>query len=271
MLVFPNSKINIGLNVIKKRVDGFHDLETIFYPLDLTDMLEFIETEDQTEFSQTGLFIDSPQESNLIIKAYNLIHAKYNLPSIKIHLHKIIPMGAGLGGGSADAAYMLKSLNDYFDLKIGINDLESYAQELGSDCPFFIQNKPVFAQATGNIFTEDKLELKKYFIAIIKPDIHVSTKKAFTDILPAKPKTSLNELIKEPIKEWKNLIINDFEKTVFNLYPEIKSIKDTLYNSGAIYAQMTGSGASVFGIFVNEPELPTNFKKYFTYIEKPML
>ena len=180
-------------------------------------------------------------------------------------------MGAGLGGGSADAAYMLKSLNDYFDLKIGINDLESYAQELGSDCPFFIQNKPVFAQATGNIFTEDKLELKKYFIAIIKPDIHVSTKKAFTDILPANHKTSLNELIKEPIKEWKNLIINDFEKTVFNLYPEIKSIKDTLYNSGAIYAQMTGSGASVFGIFVNEPELPTNFKKYFTYIEKPML
>ncbi len=268
MLVFPNSKINIGLNITKKREDGFHNLETIFYPISLSDIIEFVETTRKTSLINTGIEVDSHSDNNLIIRAYNLLKKDFILPELKIHLHKIIPLGSGLGGGSANASFMLTSLNEKFNLKISENKLMKYAQKIGSDCPFFIKNKPVFAEGTGNIFSELDLELSSFYIVIIIPAIHVSTKEAFREINISKPQKSIKELIRLPVKEWKNSIRNDFEKNIFKLYPEIKNIKDTLYNSGAVYSQMSGSGASVFGFFEKKPVLPENFSKYFVYISK---
>jgi len=267
MLVFPNTKINIGLNITEKRNDGFHNLETIFYPIKLCDILEFVETNGKTEFHSSGININVSENNNLVMKANKLLQEDYKLPNFKIHLHKNVPLGAGLGGGSADASYMLTGLNDYFNLRITEDKLINYAQKLGSDCPFFIKNKPTFAEGTGNIFSNIDLDLSSYYILIIKPNIHVSTKDAFFNIVPKKPQVSLKELVKLPIHEWKKLIINDFENSVFKIYPEIKKIKDTLYNMGAIYAQMSGSGASVFGIFNNKPTIPNILKEYFIYIQ----
>ncbi len=269
MLGFPNTKINIGLNITEKRTDGFHNLETIFYPILLSDVLEFIENEDETTFTNTGIYIDIPPEKNLVLKAYNLLKTEFSLPELNIHLHKITPLGAGLGGGSADASYMLTALNDYF--KIGISEIEliNYAQKLGSDCPFFIKNKPVFAEGTGNVFTEIELDLSSYYILLVKPDVHISTKGAFSNIKAVNPEYSLNELIKKPIKEWKNLIVNDFEKNIFKLYPAIKAIKEDLYNMGAIYAQMSGSGATIYGIFESDPLQLESLKPHFIYLQKP--
>jgi len=268
MLVFPNTKINIGLNITERRSDGFHNLETIFYPLELSDILEFIGTENKTEYSGTGINIDVSENNNLVMKAYKLLQEDYELPNLKIHLHKNVPLGAGLGGGSANASFMLSALNNYFNLNISKKKLIDYAQKLGSDCPFFIKNIPLFAEGTGNIFSKVELDLSQYYILLVKPNIHVSTKDAFNNIIPSKPKKSLIELIKYPIIDWKGLIINDFEKSVFKLYPEIKEIKDILYNIGAIYAQMSGSGASVYGIFENKPEVHEEFSEYFVYIQR---
>ncbi len=267
MLVFPNTKINIGLNITEKRNDGFHNLETIFFPIQLTDILEFVETKNNISFTNTGIKIDVSENNNLVMKAYKLLQDDYKLPNLKIHLHKNIPLGAGLGGGSADATYMLTGLNNYFNLGITEDKLISYAQKLGSDCPFFIKNKPTFAEGTGNIFSNIDLDLSSYYILLIKPNIHVSTKNAFLNIVPKKPHESLKELVKFPIYEWKKLIVNDFENSVFEIFPEIKKIKDTLYNMGAIYAQMSGSGASVFGIFKEKPTIPNILKEYFIYIQ----
>ena len=269
MLVFPNTKINIGLNITEKRTDGFHNLETVFYPISLSDVLEFVETKEETTFTNSGILIDVPADKNLVLKAYNLLKTEHSLAELSIHLHKIVPLGAGLGGGSADASFMLAALNDYFNLDLSEKELINYAQKLGSDCPFFIKNKPVFAQGTGNIFTEVELDLSSYYILLVKPDIHISTKVAFSNLIPVKPKHSLSELIKQPIKEWQNIIVNDFEKNIFKLYPEIKAIKENLYNMGAIYAQMSGSGATVYGIFKNEPILIESLKQHFNYLQKP--
>jgi len=268
MLVFPNTKINIGLNITEKRKDGFHNLETIFYPIELSDVLEFVETNGKTEFYSSGIKIDVSENENLVLKAYKLLQKDYNIANLKIHLHKNVPLGAGLGGGSADASYMLSSLNKYFNLGITENELINYAKKLGSDCPFFIKNKPTFAEGTGNIFSDVDLNLSSYYILLVKPNIHVSTKDAFSNIKPLKPSISLNKLIKLPIHKWKDLIINDFENSVFKLYPKIKEIKDTLYNMGAIYAQMSGSGATVFGIFENEPNILNQFEDYFVYMQR---
>ncbi len=269
MLVFPNAKINIGLHITEKRPDGFHNLETVFYPINLTDILEFTESNDKTRFTNTGIRVNTPKEHNLVLKAYNLLKRQYKLPELDIHLHKIIPFGAGLGGGSSDAAFMLKSLNTNFKLQISDNESEKYAQELGSDCPFFIKNNPVFAEGTGNIFSEISLDLSKYYILIVKPDIHVSTKEAFSGIIPKKPKVSIKELIKLPINTWKEKITNDFEQSVFKLHPEIQQIKNDLYGAGALYAQMSGSGSAVFGIFKNKPEIREYFNAHFTFLQKP--
>lgn len=267
MIVFPNTKINIGLNITEKRKDGFHNLETIFYPMELCDVLEFVETNGKTELYNSGIKIDVHEKDNLVLKAYKLLQEDYKIPNLKIHLHKNVPLGAGLGGGSADASYMLSSLNNYFNLNISEKQLIIYAQKLGSDCPFFIKNKPVFAEGTGNLFSEVELDLSKYHILLVKPKIHVSTKDAFSNIFPSKPKQSLKELFKLPITDWKDNIFNDFEENVFKLHPEIKKIKNTLYNMSAIYAQMSGSGATVFGIFEKEPIIPELFKDYFIYIQ----
>lgn len=256
MLTFPNAKINLGLNIVEKRADGYHNIETVFYPIGLCDVLEVVPSETCTDysFSSSGITIDGDPEDNLIVKAYRLLRSEYQFPAIDISLIKQIPFGAGLGGGSADAAFMLKAINELFTLKLTPKKLEKLASSLGADCPVFIRNRPVFATGIGNAFTSIDLSLKGYFLLLVKPDIHVSTPEAYSLVVPEKPETSLLELIKQPVSNWKNTIKNDFEKSVFARYPSINKIKNDLYEMGAVYASMSGSGSSVFGIFETEPE-----------------
>lgn len=251
MICFPNAKINLGLNIVSKREDGYHNLETIFYPIQIKDALEIIVKENQSKdtFIESGIKIDSDPDSNLVMKALMLMRSKYDFPKVEVHLLKTIPFGAGLGGGSADASFMLKLLNNTFSLGASDNELATIAVQLGADCPFFIYNRPVFATGIGEIFEDIDLSLDNYTFVLIKPDIHVSTKDAFSLIKPTKPQLPLTEIIKQPIEEWRNLMVNDFEKSVFHKFPEIGVVKDRLYHLGALYASMTGSGSSVFGIF----------------------
>jgi 4-diphosphocytidyl-2-C-methyl-D-erythritol kinase len=257
MITFPNAKINLGLNIIEKRVDGYHNLETVFYPVPVEDALE-IKIAERAEHKfilrQSGIPIAGKAEDNLAVRAYRLLDKDFNLPSIEIYLYKHIPLGAGLGGGSANAAFMLKLLNERFDLQLNAEQLEKYAATLGADCAFFIRNIPVFAEGTGNIFSPVSLSLKGYGLVIVKPDVFVSTRDAFSFICPRKPKRSLKEIITRPINEWKSLMKNDFEESVFHQYPIIEKIKTELYKQGATYAALSGSGASVFGLF--NPNIP---------------
>lgn len=267
MLVYPNAKINIGLNVVEKRDDSYHNIETVFYPIGLSDVLDISPSETCSDysFSADGITIEGDPESNLIIKAYRLLQSEYDVPPVDISLIKQIPFGAGLGGGSSDAAFTLTTLNKLFNLKISTKKLEDFAAELGADCAVFVRNKPVFATGIGNIFSPIDLSLKNYFLLLIKPDIHVSTPEAYSQVKPEQPQISLNELIRQPIEEWKNTIKNDFETSVFRLYPEIETIKENLYAQGAIYASMSGSGSSVYGIFDTPPceESIALFEPYF--------
>lgn len=253
MIIYPNAKINLGLNVTEKRSDGYHNLETIFYPIPLQDAIEVIQLENSKNdyaLKISGASIDGEPDENLVVRAYRILRQDYpRIPSIDIHMFKQIPTGAGLGGGSSDAAFMIKLLNKKFNLNLSVMKMEEYAVRLGADCAFFIQNKPVFATGIGNIFTPIQLSLKGYYLVLIKPEIFVSTKDAFEHILPQKPERPLTSIIKQPIEEWKNLMKNDFEKSVFMKYPEISAIKDKLYDMGAVYASMSGSGSSVYGIF----------------------
>ncbi len=265
MILFPNAKINLGLNVVEKRPDGYHNIETVFYPIGLSDVLEVEPSETCTDysFSSSGIAIDGDPEDNLIVKAYHLLRSGYQFSAVDISLVKQIPFGAGLGGGSADAAFMLKAINQMFELKITPSRLEKIAAKLGADCPVFIRNRPVFATGIGNVFTAIDLSLKGYFLLLVKPDIHVATPEAYSLVVPEKPETSLLEMIKKPVSEWKNTIKNDFEKSVFARYPAIEKIKNDLYEMGAIYASMSGSGSSVFGIFETDPERNDLFKGCF--------
>lgn len=265
MLTYPNAKINIGLNVVEKRPDGYHNIETVFYPIGLSDMLEVIPSDTCSDysFSSSGITLSGDPEENLIVKAYRLLQSNYQIPPIDITLIKQIPFGAGLGGGSSDAAFMLKVLNQMFELKITPKKLEKIASLLGADCPVFIKNKAVFATGTGNEFTSLKLSLKGYFLLLVKPDIHVSTPEAYSLVVPEKPAVSLFESIQQPVEEWKNWIKNDFEKSVFSKYPEIEKVKQSIYNCGAVYASMSGSGSSVYGIFEKEPQLNIKFENCF--------
>lgn len=267
MLTFPNAKINIGLNITEKRPDGYHNLETIFYPIELCDTLEFIQKE-ETKFDCSGLEIEGESDNNLIMKAYRLLKDEFNLPPINIHLHKAIPMGAGLGGGSADAAFMLKMLNDEFNLGLSSIELQQRATKLGADCPFFIDNKPVLAKGIGNIFESTEVNLSGYHIVLIKPNVHVSTAEAYGGCKPQRWTTPLEEAIKQPITEWKNYIFNDFEKTVFIAHPELAEIKEMLYEKGAIYAAMSGSGSTIYGIFDKEVNnINTNIDSKIYYLQ----
>ncbi len=253
MVVFPNCKINLGLNIIAKRPDRFHNLETIFYPIAINDVLEIVQQQNETtdvEFTATGLQIDGDTSNNLCIKAYHLLKTDFpELPPVKMHLHKNIPMGAGLGGGSADGAFTLKLLNDKFQLALSNDQLINYALQLGSDCPFFISNQPCFAEGRGEKLQPIRLELSNYQFIIINPGIHVNTGWAFSQIQPKQPSKSINSIIQQPIETWKDELVNDFEEPVFKAHPQIKSIKENLYSQGAVYASMTGSGSTVFGIF----------------------
>lgn len=269
MITFPNAKINLGLNVVEKRPDGYHNLETVFYPVHIEDALEIgILNDPDIEFRLhvSGISVEGKPEDNLVVKAYRMLKQDFNLPPIEIYLYKHIPSGAGLGGGSADAAFMLKLLNDKFNLNIPIAKQEEYAAKLGADCAFFIQNTPTFAKGIGNIFEHVELNLNPYHIAIIKPDIFVSTRDAFSLIKPSYPKVSLKEIVKQPIETWINDMVNDFEESVFFKYPAIGNIKQKLYELGAIYASMSGSGSSVFGIFKEKINLKEYFSDSFVWV-----
>jgi len=270
MICFPNAKINIGLNITGKRTDGYHNLETVFYPVSLKDILEFVETKNnKTTITVSGTDLKIPDNDNICIKTYNLLKKDYKLPALNIYLHKNIPHGAGLGGGSSDAAFFLKSLNEYFSLNIEENKLIDYAVQLGADCSFFIKNKAVFAEGTGNLFKDINLSLSGYFIAIVKPDFSISTKEAFQDIIPKTPEISLKSLIQQPLENWKNTIVNDFETGIFKKYNFLYKIKQKLYDNGAIYASMSGSGSALYGIFKDKPGLKKQFSNMF-YREKQL-
>ncbi|MDR0744073.1 MAG: 4-(cytidine 5'-diphospho)-2-C-methyl-D-erythritol kinase [Tannerella sp.] len=262
MLCFPNAKINLGLHVTGKRSDGFHNIETIFYPVPLKDALEAVITQ-EASFKQTGLKLNTPAEDNLVMKAYNLISQKQAVPPLEIYLKKAIPSEAGLGGGSSDAAFTLKLINDLCNLQIPDNRLEKIAASIGADCPFFIRNTPVIATGTGNVFKPLGLSLRDYILYIVKPPVTVSTKEAYAMVTPQKPVFSLEELPAIPVPEWKNVLVNDFEQSVFNKYPVIGEIKDKLYALGADYASMSGSGSAIFGLFPKA--ISSSFPKCFVW------
>lgn len=277
MICFPNAKINLGLHVVSRRKDGYHNLESIFYPIGLKDALEIVPSQEETmevpeftgstgltaddkssprqyRFFPTGIPIEGSPETNLVIKALNLIAAEKKLPEIDIHLLKKIPSGAGLGGGSSDAAFMLNLLNETFDLGYSKKELISRAARLGADCPFFIFNKPAFATGIGDKLEPIELDVSNYTLLLVKPDIMVSTKEAYAMITPGKPELPLKEIIRRPPETWRELLKNDFESPVFKKFPEICRIKEQLYELGAVYASMSGSGSSVFGLFEKEPD-----------------
>ena len=267
MIAFPNCKINLGLNIIRKREDGYHDLETVFLPIPFTDVLEILPS-DKIEFNNTGLQVDVP--GNLCIKAYDLLKQHFpELPSVKMHLHKAIPLGAGLGGGSSDASFTLQLLNEKCKLNLKTEQLLDYALRLGSDCPFFIINKPCFATGRGEILQPIKIDITGHKLLIINPGIHIDTKWAFSKIIPNEPGVSIKEIIAQPIETWKDKLRNDFEPPVFAEYREISKLKTELYERGAVYASMSGSGSTVYGIFKKETriEFKQNNKYFYKFID----
>jgi 4-diphosphocytidyl-2-C-methyl-D-erythritol kinase len=275
MIVFPPSKINLGLFVTEKRNDGFHDLETVFLEIPLCDILEVYERKNEKEafFKSTGLSIpDADESNNLCVKAANLFYKKYNISEKSkagIHLHKIIPMGAGMGGGSADAVYTLKALYKYYDIKENKNDIFEMAIQLGSDCAFFIDGKAQLAKGRGEVLSSFEIDLRAYHIAIVKAPIHVSTAMAFSKIKPQKAPMEWTKVLSQAPFAWKEIIKNDFEESVFQNFNEIAEIKQKLYDLGADFSLMSGSGASVFGLFKEKPNLENQFPEtYFTWEHK---
>ncbi len=258
MVTFPNCKINLGLHITGKRPDGFHELETVFYPVPLKDILEVVSST-TLQFQSTGIDIPGNPASNLCLKAYHLLKEDFpQLPPVQMHLHKIIPMGAGLGGGSADGAFALQLLNDKYFLGLSPTQLMKYALQLGSDCPFFILNQPCYATGRGEDLTPIKLDLSGYRFVIVHPGIHINTKWAFEQIQPGLPSRSIKEIIQLPIQDWKYYLSNDFESPIKQNYPAIEAIKLALYKDGAIYASMSGSGSTVFGIYPTNANIQLN-------------
>lgn len=259
MITFPNAKINLGLDVVERRPDGYHNLETIFYPIPLQDILEITPAteEDAPEytFKMFNARFDGSDDDNLVVKAYKILAADHKLPKVDISLYKHIPTGAGLGGGSADAAFALKMLNEMASLALTDEELEVYAARLGADCAFFIKNRPAYATGIGNILTPTECSLAGYHLVLVKPDIHISTKEAYSLVVPAAPETPLTEIAARTAEEWKGAMKNDFEKSVFAKHPSCEAIKEKLYEMGAVYASMSGSGSSFFGIFKEEQKV----------------
>jgi 4-diphosphocytidyl-2-C-methyl-D-erythritol kinase len=256
VITFPNSKINLGLNIVSKRDDGFHNIETAFLPIPFEDCLEVERTTNHSSLTISGLPIEGALENNLCWKAYGLLNTQFNVPAIDIKLHKQIPSGAGLGGGSSDAAFTLKLLNEKFNLALTREQLFGFASQLGSDCPFFIINRPCLGSGRGEILEEVQIpELNGFSVLLVLPGIHISSGWAFQQTSPRKPQESIREIIKKPINNWKGSLVNDFEGPVFNAFPELKKLKETLYDAGALYASLTGSGSAVYGIFSALPEI----------------
>lgn len=261
MIQHPCAKINLGLNVVSKRPDGYHNLETVFYPINIKDEICIETIPDNTttcyecSLSIKGINIDGDLQQNLIVKAYNLVKQHYtNIPKIRVKLTKNIPTQAGMGGGSADCAYTIKMLNDMFNLKMSINEMQEMAAKLGADCPFFINPTPSFATGIGEVLTPVDVNLSQYKIVIVKPAIMISTKEAFANITPKEPEKCCRDIIKQPIETWKEELVNDFEQSISNIHPEIIKIKNKLYELGAIYVSMTGSGSALYGIFKDNPD-----------------
>lgn len=255
MLTFPNAKINLGLNVVNKRPDGYHNIETLFYPIPVRDALEVIPRGDKDVFHAEGIPVEAAPADNLVMRALRLLQETYEIPPLEIYLLKSIPFGAGLGGGSSDAAFMLKLVNTLCELRITDERLEELAASIGADCPFFIRNTPVFATGIGNIFTPVELSLKGYHLCLVKPDIMVSTPEAYARVIPQTPTVNLKEIIQTPVDQWYKTMVNDFEASVFSRYPRIGQIKESFYQSGALYASMSGSGSSVFALYAESPDI----------------
>ena len=269
MISFPNCKINLGLHIIGKRPDGYHDLETAFYPIPLKEALELVES-DVTSIKITGLSVPGNNEDNLCLKAYRLLKNDFpHLPPVQVHLHKAIPTGAGLGGGSADGAFMLMLLDKKFELQLTQAQLIDYALQLGSDCPFFIINKPVFATGRGEKMSAVDVDLSGYTFVIVNPQIHISTRESFALLTPKVPVKNIEAILQQPINTWKDELINDFEKGLFQSFPEIEAVKMALYNSGAVYASMTGTGSTVFGIFDRKTNINLSFSSHYLYLQLP--
>lgn len=278
MIVFPCAKINLGLNIVSKREDGYHNLETVFYPIPLYDALEIKYMDEKfpsqvaCDLKVTGNAVECDEQNNLVVKAYNLLAGDYKLPRVHAHLYKHIPSQAGLGGGSSDAAFMIRLLDERFRLNIGNPEMEKYAARLGADCAFFIEAEPAYAEGIGDeLMPVDgpKGNLNGYYLAIVKPDIAVSTKEAYAAITPKATSKSCREIVRQPIETWKEELVNDFEAPIFKLHPELAEIKEKLYQQGAKYAAMSGSGSALFGIFETEPNgLKEQFQNSFCEVLK---
>ena len=280
MIDFPCAKINLGLNITEKRADGYHNLETVFFPIPICDALE-IKTMDERfpsnvacDLKVTGNNVCCNENDNLIVKAYNMIAADFDIPRVHAHLYKNIPSEAGLGGGSSDAAYMIRLLDQRFRINIGNAEMEKYAARLGADCPFFITAEPSYAEGIGEILSPVNItdnNLEGYSLVVVKPQIAVSTKEAISNITPRKPLMCCREIVAQPIETWKDALCNDFEESVFGIYPQLNDIKNRIYTLGAAYAQMSGSGSSLFGIFksdVDEQSIKNEFADCRTFVMK---
>ena len=264
MLAFPNAKINLGLRIIEKRPDGFHNLQSCFYPVGWSDALEVVPA-DQFAFSSSGLPIPGDSSRNLCVRAYELLKADIDLPPVQLHLHKTVPIGAGLGGGSADAAFVLKLLNERFALNLSPAQLENYARRLGSDCAFFIRNQPTYCVEKGDVFEEISLDLSGFYVLLVYPNLPISTAEAYANVRPRPPKTPLRTYLQQPVETWRNTVHNDFEDSLFPMYPVLNQVKTQLYGLGAVYASMSGSGSTVYGLFNAPPVALNHFRDYHVW------
>lgn len=266
MVTFPNAKINLGLDIVAKRPDGYHNLETIFYPVPLQDILEITVTEEEGApdytFKMHNAVFEGDNNDNLVVKAYKILAADHKLPKVEMSLYKNIPTGAGLGGGSADAAFALKMLNEIACLNLSDEQLEAYAARIGADCAFFIKNTPAYATGIGNILSPTVCSISGYHLVLVKPDIHISTKEAYSLVTPAAAEIPLTEIAALPVEEWKGKMKNDFEKSVFANHPQMEKIKEELYNMGAVYASMSGSGSAFFGLFTGQQNIEDIEEKF---------
>ena len=273
MITFPIAKINLGLNVVERRPDGYHNLETVFYPVNIKDALEL--TMMNTKFPSpvdcdikvSNLNVEGDEQRNLVVRAYQLLKCDFpQMPRVHAHLYKVIPTQAGMGGGSSDCAYTIRLLNEMFTLGLTEQRMIEYAAQLGADCAFFILSRPSYAEGIGERLVPVSLDLSSYYIGVVRPDIPVSTREAFSLIKPVKPAKCCRDVVLQPIETWRDELSNDFEQSVFALHPEIEAIKQRLYNLGAIYAAMSGSGSAVFGIFQDPIEISKHFPSdMFTY------
>jgi len=268
MVIFPKAKINIGLRITARRDDGYHDLQTIFYPVQLCDALEFVVQREQKgsdNLVNTGIPVNCDSDNNLIIKVLKNLRNKYNIPPLSIHLHKNIPPGAGLGGGSSDAACFIKALNRYFSLELSSEELKEISLTIGSDCPFFIDCIPSYAEGRGEKLSPVNDLPEGLYLVLVNPGINISTKEAYAGAVPQMSSSDLSVIYESDISGWRDKIVNDFEATIFKKYPEIALIKENLYNMGAVYSSMSGSGSTVYGIFRDLPVISPEFTKHVIY------